>query len=163
MNEIFMTITEEHPYFKRCLAYQEDKKMFFAEGKKYAASLGIPENDFGLGTNTFAVKNTPEYQQKYKGLVKLDGDFLTFKRNTKIGRGWKLSRPLRPMPAIDLETGFHGGKFKEQLFMFQGKLYIYIAHYSDVLLPEGFTQIKGSEYYSVLEKINEKKLSAIDF
>ncbi|WP_432748385.1 hypothetical protein [Pectinatus frisingensis] len=161
MNEMFMMTTKDHPYFKICLKYCEEKKVFFAEGKKYAASLNIPENDFGLGSSTFAVKNTPAYQEKYKGLIKLDGDFLTFKHNTKIGRGWKLKRPFRPMPAIDLLTGFGGGKFREQLFIFQDKLYIHFCHESAIILPEGFIEIKASEYYSLIEKIQQEKLPCI--
>lgn len=163
MNEMFMMTTKDHSYFKSCLKYVDENKNFFADGKKYAASLNIPENDFGLGTSTFAVKNTPEYQKKYKGLVKIDGDFLTFKRNTKIGRGWKLKKPFRPMPVLDLLTNFQGGKFREQLFIFQDKLYIHFSHESDVILPEGFTQIKASEYYSLVEKIQQEKLHCISF
>jgi len=155
-----MVAEESHPFYQRCMNWNMANEAIFEAGSIYAGTLGIKKEDFALGGSDFYVKNTPEYKDKFKGKYSVSGDFLRFKKNNKFGKGWSLEVPIKPCIAFD-HTAIHG-RFSVKQFITQGKLYASVKANGAFKKPEGFTEIKASEFYSVIEKVNAEKLDYIN-
>lgn len=77
----------------------------------------------------------------------------------KIIKGWKLERPFKPNIAFEIDS-IHRHYATKQ-FITQGKLYVSVKTECTFKKPDGFTEIKASEFYSMIEKVNEKNLEFI--
>ena len=160
MNEIFLTVPSTHPFYQRCLNWHKADREVFEKAKEYMASLGVSKDDFVIGYNDIGIKDTPRFRELFKGKYKISGQYLLFKRNTKIGREWTEKRPMKPSVCIDLSAVTLCGRFGEVKFIYEDALYARV-HGAQFHIPEGFSEIPGSKFYGIVEKINKEKLEYI--
>lgn len=158
--EIFIKAPSTHKFYKRCMKYHREDKNVFKKAQEYLAPYGIPKKEVALGWHNVGIIDKPKYRKRFKGLYKIDEGYLIFKRNTKIGKGWKLERPIHPLICFELDAGNFAGHFRETKFIFNDTLYARVMN-SSPKVPEGFTEIPSSEFYLLVERINKEKLDHI--
>jgi hypothetical protein len=90
----------------------------------------------------------------------IDDDLQKFKTNSKIGKAWvetlksnKLSVLRKPMLIMYMSAG--GGRFRSRLFNVDEQLYCSLYPADDAKLPQGFTEMKASEFFKIIEDMKE--------
>lgn len=159
--EIFIKASSSHPFYKRCMNYHKENKAVLKKAQEYLAPYGIPKKDVAVEWHNVGVIDKPKYRKRFKGLYKIDEGYLMFKRNTKIGKSWKLERPIHPLICFELDAGAFAGHFRETKFIFNNTLYARVMN-SNPKVPNRFTEIPGSEFYLLVERINKGKLDYIN-
>ena len=162
MMEYVYIAGKDTDWYKKCRAYLdsciEDRKVV----ANFCQEWNIDVNDYLFGKQQFYVKKKPETKcfsiyAKKNDFVWNDMLFLAIKNNSKLGKAFlKLKLHNADMPPIwwDLFIGF---AFEYTQFIFDEKVYLKLDSKNKFPLPEGFTEIKMSEYYTLLEKIDDPK------
>lgn len=160
-NEKFMKAPSTHPFYEKCLKWHDEREKIFEQAVKYLKSYGVDSpNEIALVGNKIYVKDTPHFREVFKDKYSMEQGWLAIKRNNKIGKGWDAQLPWKPNIGWDLNI-FEVLNFRECKFIVNNTLYAREASYGKIAIPDGFTEIQGSEFYTVAEKINKEKLDYI--
>jgi hypothetical protein len=90
----------------------------------------------------------------------IEDDLQKFKTNSKVGKAWVETLKLnnlnvlrKPMLIMYMSVG--GGRFRSRLFNVDEQLYCSLDPADDAKLPQGFTEMKASEFFKIIEDMKE--------
>lgn len=149
----------DHPYVVECLRYKELQRKTLETATAYAKSNGIGEKEFSVCGNTFAILATPENLEKFKGQLKktIDGKYCAFKKNGRLGKAWKDPYPNNWYMDIGWQMLQDSGKWSILQFTCESMLFVQVELSKEAKIPEGFVQIKGSEFMLAKEAVEQKE------
>ena len=163
--ERFFIVKENSPFFRQFVAYEEfvDKscKVFsaFAEQMGMDKSTKFYPDPDQLGIIPMG-KDKETFEPHFTKAVK-DGGLRLFRKNSIINSQWQaaakkagLQFVRRPSPCWDLDLHFRGSF---RMFEHNGKLYLSLETPAELgaKVHDDLTEIKGSEFWRIIEEIEE--------
>lgn len=154
-------------WYEKCRKYIDSRNADIEKVDKFAADHGISKADFAFNVlGTFFVKDTPSNEKFRKSSCKkTDGCYLVIKGNSKLGKEFSnLNRTLENMRKPDIFLGLiYARRMRCVAFFYKKVLYISASSDTDELkCPDGFKQMKLSEYYKMVEDINSGKYGGVE-
>ncbi|MGX8711657.1 MAG: hypothetical protein ACQGTM_15600 [bacterium] len=162
MIEKFFIVTEASPLFKEYFDWLENEKATREFACNFAKRHDLPTL-ISYDNTTFSIildKNRPNpFKSQLKKLCTWTekGELYDFKMNSPIGKAWieelkaaKLKVLRRPLAMIYFSTPC--GRWGWELFEYGDRLYLKTTSECEPNVPHGMTEIKGSEYYKVVEE-----------
>lgn len=166
--EKYFIVSSESKLGTDYLKYQENVKIVREICEYFLIKHGIKSREIALEINTFGIvptKNDIEkfsYQCKKKKEYAGCNDILFFKANSVIAKDWatllrKQNIKSLNEPNIQFYTDTICWRGFSRLLIWESVVYGYFnSDNEDVKIPEGCTEIKGSEYYNILEQMKCK-------
>ena len=166
--EKYFVVKESNPIYKEYFDWWNNLDVVTESFKKFKKLTGIESEEFCISTDLI-IKPTEN------DLVKFEKEFLKneisdglkqFKKNSSIQKAWTnfingghIKLIKKPSTIFDFTKVFFL-RGSSNLFHWKDKLYTKISSenfYEDFEVPEGYEQIKASEYYKIEEEIKEKQ------
>ncbi len=132
--------------------------------RQFCEEHGIESTQFSLGCLQLGIVPTKQDKEKFGKQLAVcrDGQYgiRFFKKNSTIGKAWaaiakeKIHHSNKPMPGFYNKTNC---ALSTRLFDYNNKLYCSITGETVDMPDDIFTEIKGSEFYRVLEKTEEEE------
>ena len=149
------------------MAYIEGTKKNNEIIKKFFEENGIEAKSYSLKSNSLAIIPTEsdlnKFKQKFKKVpsATTDGNTLyEFKKNSVIGKAYiELKLKVLHKPMVGFYLGELFLRMRSRLFMYENVLYASVEAEglrSDMDMPDGWEEIKRSEFYKVVEKLEEQ-------
>lgn len=148
-------------WYKKCRGYLDAKREQKETIKEFCDAHGIDDKDWKADSMSIFVREDEKYSE-YKSQSKSsiyydkDGSYYQIRKNSKLGKDFlKLGlKPLyRPLVGFELLAGI---RLKYGQFIHSEHIYIRIETDNEVPCPEGFEEMKMSDYFALVEKIQEK-------
>ena len=160
MDKYFVT-EKENKFYQRCANYIKEYEEVYEKAYQYLKKFAkeITKNEIGIVGENLYITDTKENKERFGKQLKNTpyAKFLGFRKNSEIAKGWHGEKPMKPMFIFDV-LPIAPGRFSERLFIFENKLYVCCRCECDYETPQGFAEIKASEWYALCEKIQEEKL-----
>ena len=159
--EKYFTVTEESSLHKDWFAYKENREKVNELYKQFAEQVGIDSREYHLTDKVLYIVPTEKDTVNFSPFLcnPINDGLCKFKASSKIAKGWvkalkdaELKVIRRPMVILYLKS-MGGGRFRNRLFDHNGVLYCSIDPAGEGA-PEGFNEIKASEFYKIIEEIN---------
>ena len=164
--EKFYIVNPESDLHKEYFECQEAEKHAHEKAKEFLLANDVEaakDNRFCAWSSTLYIVPTKRDQERFGnilGKIEHEEGLRAFKGNSKIGKQWnelvvehQIKWPVRPYPPF-----YFGGldsTGSTQMFAHCGKLYLRVIYGNIGATPEGMVEIKGSEYFAMLEAANE--------
>lgn len=156
--ERFFIVNKDSQLHKDYFNYLED-------GKRVGAAFGELREQFGIETNEFypykdrmVIVPTENDCEKFEKLMKKTS-LGEFKKASEPTKAWiEKVKDIEHMNSPRLLSYFPllGRRWTEKLFAYDGKVYCSIDANADFETPDFVTEIKGSEFYKVIEECEER-------
>ena len=158
--EKYFEIKKGSSLYESYFLWVEDYKKVGKAFKTIKEDFGIETNEFYARKDTFHIVPTDNDWQNFKDQM-TKSDYGVFKKNTPITKAWlALVQDIQYMdkPRLFYYMHFYG-RWSEQMFHDGDKLYgcMKTKNDSEFKLPDFCIPMKASEYYQVLEKLEEKE------
>lgn len=167
MKEKCFIVKKENHIYKEYFDWWNNYKNLGSKWKEFKELVGIETTTFVLDTNLFIVPTKNDinnfgkmfcekiYQEglrKFKTDSKIQKDWEEFVKNNNI-------RTTKPNFIFDFIGDSINGNIQSKLFHYNDIVYASIKgeFYSNSKIPEGYEEIKKSEFYKIIEKIMEEK------
>ncbi|WHH58453.1 hypothetical protein [Petroclostridium sp. X23] len=161
--EKFYIVTEESELHQEYFEHQKNVKVINDHVIDFMKDQGIETTKYYPANDTLYIIPTQKDAAKFaKVLAKQVNDGLrSFKKNSAICKEWVKSlkgKGLKVLSKPHIFMYFRGyERFSWRLFDVDNTLYCSYSCNSDSIdTPKGFTVIKASEFYKVIEDYNEK-------
>lgn len=150
-------------WYKKCRDYLDDNKVQFEKVEAICEKYGIDKHDVALSHDTLYLNYGKEYPQDVVKMFKSapyicsKGSFYVVKRNSKLGKeiiNAGVDKKSSPMVGFDLFRGITGVRYGQ--FIHNEHVYIRIVADRDVECPEGFEVMSMSDFWALIEKIQDK-------
>lgn len=162
--EKYYIVTDESPLYKEYFDYKAQQKKFNEKWKRFTEQVGITAKEYCQSAKRLLIVPSEEDFQKFAGQLKVDDlgrGLREFKKNSSTYKAWKkfcedenLMTPHAPW-LFDYFNVY--GEVRHRLFDIDGILYCYFEskefNFND---PEGFIEIKASEFYKAIEDYNSR-------
>lgn len=155
--ERFYIVTPESELYDEYEKYWSDANTMNEIVKEFMPEHHIETTSYYADGDSLWIVPTKSDDEKFKTQLIKNSDsngLRKFKANSKIGKAWvaRLNgfRPKRKPFVQFYFTARSGGGYR--VFKHNGMLYCSYSCDSDFLNPEGFTEIKGSEFYKIMEE-----------
>lgn len=156
--EKFFIVKQNSQLYKDYFSYLGDRKKIGAAFNELREEFGIETHDFYPYKESLVIVPTKNDSEKFKNLIKKTS-FGEFKKNSEPHKAWvdkvkdiehiNSPRLLYYFPLL-------GKRWSERLFEHDGKVYCSIETNVDFEMPDFVTEIKGSEFYKVIEECEER-------
>lgn len=158
--EKFFKVTEASQLHNDWITYKANRKEIREIANAFKASQGIEATGHYVSSDAIYIVPTENDRTKFgKVLCKPGNENLQlFRKNSKIGKAWvalmreRGLKVLHKPPLPFYFPRFSGGRYRSRLFDIDGELYCSLDPAGDVV-PEGFTEMKASEFYKLVEGI----------
>lgn len=159
--EKFFIVTEKSQLHKDYFEYEQNSKEINKRVIQFFKLSGIEADKYYCTSNYLSIIPTAKDKEKFKGqfYVKNNGNLETFKERSSIGKAWvnymagyKILQ--RPLPQFYINS-YGGGQYR--LFDINNVLYCSYVSKRDFKTPQGFEEIKGSEFFKAIEDWEENK------
>jgi hypothetical protein len=162
--EKYFIVSPKADLYKDYFKYIENRKAVHEHVKRFFDKHEIKAQYYDCLGNWLYIKPTEEDLKVFGSMLcqaELNG-LRCFKENSKIGRAWAKSLQetnlkVLSKPQILLYLDHYIPRCRYRLFRVGTVLYGSIETDSEFTLPEGFEEIKASEFYQKLEEIEAKK------
>lgn len=157
--EKYFIVTEKSDLHKDYLDYRENSRLINEHYKEFAKENDIEAEEYCPSNKYLHIIPTEKDLERFdKVLLKPTGQGLrSFKLNSKIAKNWAksltekglkvLSKPYIP---FYFRNGF--GRSRTRIFNIGEAVYCsYEADRNNIECPEGFIEIKASEFYKIIE------------
>lgn len=145
--------------------YKQEYEKYRRDFEKFNNIFDIMQKEFGIETtryyptlDMFGIDPTPADLEKFKSDMKKEKEF--FKKNSKQSKRWvELIKehnitcnhvPEMTWDYIDIGCG----RVRSSVVEIKSVIYGTLEYDKDFVLPEGFNEIKASEYHRILEENN---------
>ncbi|HEY8805698.1 MAG TPA: hypothetical protein VIM42_11455 [Clostridium sp.] len=124
----------------------------------------IDTHSYYCSNSAFYIVPTEKDLEKFgKILCKpVDNGLMAFKKTSKINKAWvdlleekQIAPTHKPFIQFYFDRGY--GKTRNRLFNIGDTVYCSFEGEHDFSNPEGFEEIKGSEFFKIVEEENEKR------
>lgn len=159
-------VTEKAELYKDYYDYKNNFEEIRKLVDKFFNENGIETTLYGFYSDNLCIVPKGNDLEKFGNVLgKEVGDgLMPFKGNSKIHKSWvktleENNIEIKRKPYVPMYFLKHGsGKMWSNLFDIDDIVYCYYKVNSDFEAPEGFIEIKASEYWTVIEDYNEKIL-----
>ncbi|WP_438435432.1 hypothetical protein [Gorillibacterium sp. sgz500922] len=157
--EKFFIVTEAAEIHKDYFAWKENNARVRDFVRSFFEEFGIKSQQYVALTDSISIKaEEPDLTTHAKVLVQSPHyhDFRKFRANSKIGKEWlrrlkESSLPIHSKPRPSMYAKLWQGRFRERIFDHNGKLYCQLIADFSITSPEGWEEIKGSEFMAAVE------------
>lgn len=156
--EKFCTVDSSSKFYEQVISFLEEKEQFNKKLRIFISENDLKENEVATTHSSIFVKDTVENREKFGSQLKKKIEykgFLEFKKNSEIGKGWKIEKPSKPLFIFDYLDVM--GRFSETKFIFEDKCYLRLKMEKNFDLPDFVEELKPSEFFKLYETINENK------
>ena len=164
MPECYFEITKESPHYSEWFDYREAFKKMKIDVRAFAKKHKINIDEYNifcgkLWVDPVANKEFSEQFCKERGR----NGFAPFKKTSYIGREFtKSGIKIASKPFVPFFFNISYGQSTFREFDFEGKVYCqynyeYDPECPEVNTPKGFIPMKASEFYAIIERIEEKE------
>lgn len=156
--EKFFIVKQDSQLYKDYFSYLEDRKKVGAAFNELREEFGIETNEFYPYKDRMVIVPTENDCEKFEKLMKKTS-FGEFKKTSEPHKAWvEKVKDIEHMSGPRLLYYFPllGNKWTERLFEHDGKVYCTINANADFETPDFVTEIKGSEFYKVIEEYEER-------
>ncbi len=159
MYDHYYEITRENSIFDEYFQYLKDEEEMRTAIKEFKEKHGIKAESYIYAAGKLWVKPDENKEFATQFCKESDRGYKPFKKTSPIGRAFtaasikKAVKPFVPWCFKD-----HIGKMCIRLFDYEGKLYCqYSTEFEITDTPAGFTPIKASDFYKVIEIMESKR------
>ena len=167
MSEKFFIVTEKSPLFKEYFDWKTNEKAARKFACSFAKRYGLPTR-ISYDSTTFSIIVDRNKPNPFKNQLKKvpcwteEGELYEFKKNSAIGKAWvdelkAANLKIESRPLVLMYFSNPVGRWGWNLFEYCGKLYLKTTSESEPNVPEGMTEIKGSEFYKAEEDYDAEK------
>lgn len=156
--EKFFIVKQDSQLYKDYFSYLEDRKKVGAAFNELREEFGIETHEFYPYKDCLTIVPTKNDAEKFKNLIKKES-FGIFKKTSEPSKAWmEKVKGIEHMNSPRLLYYFPllGKRWSERLFEYDGKVYCSISANVDFETPDFVTEIKGSEFYKVIEECEER-------
>ena len=160
----YFIITEKTRLNKEYYAYKENNERVHLIARLFMETHGIKAKEYARSTERFFINPEQEDMERFEKMFKKEKSMglYEFKKTSEIGKDWiqtlkeaKLTVYHKPMIAFEFSK-FAGGRYTNRLFDIDGVVYLSFDCGYEVDTPEGFQEIKASEFHKVIEDYETK-------
>ena len=159
MSEVFMTINSDSKLYNDYFVWWNGREKMLAAANSVMDQFGIESKQFFTKKDRHIIVPTESDKKKFDGMLMKDGQ--SFKKRSAPNKAWveamKDMVMRKPQLFGYMPTSLLGCRWKEQLFHVDETLYCRIDSNGNAAVPDFATEIKGSEYYAVLESEKQKE------
>lgn len=165
--EKFYIVSPECFLYKEYLDYETSTNAAHKLYRQFSKDIGIKSNLYYADNSSLAIVPTQEDKAKFSAQLKkyADGEteLVFFKKNAKVLKAWiellqKNGLKITKKPFVSFELGILG-KCATRIFQYNGVVYMSIETERDFNDPKGCKQIRGSEFYKIIEDCEESESS----
>lgn len=156
--ERYFIVTEESRLHADWFAYKENRRDVERNFAKVREELGIESDAFYVTNEHFYIVPTEQDKKKYASVLcaPINDGLQKFKCNSKSGKAWVTAlkdADLKVLykPRLIFYIKNEGGKYRSRLFDIDGVVYCSIDPCQKEA-PKGFKEIKGSEFFKIIEE-----------
>jgi len=164
VSEKFFIITDESPYHKEYMDYKQNIKDVNEFLKKFMVEHEIQTTEYAPNDTTLWIVPKGDDKEKLKSQLKANsyGELFAFKKNSVIGKAWISERKavglnVLQKPFVPFFFNNCCGHSRSNIFAIGETVYLQFEAEGEIDTPKGFTEIKGSEFYNVVEDYNAKQ------
>lgn len=163
--ERFFKVKEENPIYGEYFKWWNNVEPTKAKWKEFKKMVGIEASEFAPYPNLYIVPTENDLINfgRYLNKEVYNNGLRKFKKTSTIQKDWdkfvKNNIKLIPKPNIAFDFCFPG-KTTTRLFHYENTVYcsVIVENNDDYDVPQGYEEIKGSEFYKIVELIeNEYK------
>jgi len=162
--ERYFEVTGKSDLYNEYLAYKNSQKVLHYISTQFMSVYGIETDGYANQGNTFYIEPTENDLEKFgKSLCKpLSNDLRAFKANSKIGKAWvqtleEKQVKIKSKPFVGFSFKNCMGKNRSRIFAIDNSVYCSFSNEYDFNdTPDGFIEIKASEFYKIIEDHNNK-------
>ena len=155
MSEYYMTVMPDSQLHKDYFQWEKDSTAAYEIFERMRKKFGIESKQCYARKDTLAIVPTKGDLVKFQKMMLKDKK--TFRKNCEISKTWASEvKDLllhKPSPIFYCKSG--AGRTSTRLFNIENVLYCMMCTEEDVEFPAFGCEIKGSEFYSKLESMNE--------
>lgn len=164
--EKFFTVTEGTRLHDEYFTYKTNHKLVNQCAKDFMEKHNMETEKFARSSETFCIIPTENDCKNFGSMFSKDkvNGLSVFKKNSEIGKDWIKTLKLqnlcvlhKPMIAFEFSK-FAGGKFTTRLFDIDGILYLSFDCGYEVETPEGFNELKASEFFKIIEDYDARQI-----
>jgi hypothetical protein len=163
--EKFFIVTEQSELHKNYFDYKENRNVLCDLYNEFATKYGIEANQYYPMSVGLAIIPTKGDIEKFDKILKkeMGSGLREFKKNSEITKDWMQIIKTRNIkilhrPFVEFYFKHNYGKSSSRLFDIDGVVYCSFENsYSELDTPEGFTEIKASEFYKVIKDYEKKE------
>lgn len=159
--EKFFIVTDKSRLKKDYEDYLENSKKVNELAKEFMDAHGFETHHYGVRGDIFFIVPTREDKVNFSNQLYKDSQgngLVGFKKNSKMGKAWidlledkKITVQDKPSLPLYFSTFF--GRSSSRLFKVKDIVYCSIdANTQKIDNPEGFEEIKASEFYKIIEE-----------
>lgn len=159
--EKYFTVAPESKLYNNYFAYKANREEINELFKRFKIEQDIESRAYYVTDKEIYIVPTAKDSELFATILcqPVDDGLQKFKTNSKVGKAWvtllqneSVSVIRKPMLIMYLNTV--GGKFKSRLFDVGDKLYGSLDA-AELNLPEGFIEMKASEFFTIIESARE--------
>lgn len=163
--ERYFIVTDENKLKKDYIEYKKNTTDINEIVKKFMKSQEIETKGYHPRNKYLFITPTTKDEEVFKTqLCKsvLDDGLRRFKKNSKVNKAWVETLKLNDIKVIDRPfVPFYFekilGSIRSRLFETDGHVYCSLEHTEDIKTPKGMTEMKASEFFKVIEEIEETR------
>lgn len=160
MGEKFFIITDDSPHKKEYLEYLGNRDNVRKIVKDFFEKYNINSKKYFTDSYSLCVEGTKENNDKFSFQMckrPCKNGLYKFKVTSSIGKAWanlKVNVINYPHVLFWFDNLY---KARYNLFKLDENVYFYLDTENNIEIPKGFLEIKGSEYYKIIEDWEEKE------
>lgn len=165
MSERFFKVKKDNKIYNEYFEWWNNIEPTKEKWKEFKNMVGIESTCFVPSKELYIVPTENDLIKFGRFLCKeefKDG-LRKFKKTSTIQKDWEkfvnANIKLISKPNIIMDFLFCGGRITTRLFHYEKNVYCSVNHYEyedNYKVPEGYEEIKASEFYKIIEKIEEE-------
>lgn len=159
--ENYYQVTEQSPLYKEYMDYSENDKIIRQIAHEFLTNNKIDAKQYVATENTFYIIPDGNDLNNFGKILnkEIESGLRAFKAKSKIGKAWVevlKENNVKPLHKPWLMSYFNVyGKTSSRLFAIENKVYCSFKSEYNFDNPEGFIELKASEFFRIIEEENE--------
>lgn len=156
--EKYFIVSESANFYKEYFKHKEFEKYIHPITLDFMKKHNIEANEHFHNEKIFCIKPTEKDLEKFNTILgkSLQNGTRPFKKNSKIGKDWLATLKTNNVkyvykPFVGFSFKNVMGKMRSRLFNIDSVVYCSFASDYEIDIPDGFREIKASEFFKVVE------------
>jgi len=161
--ENYYEVTKESPLYQEYMDYLVSDRTMREISHEFLTNNNIDTKEYASTKDTFYIVPTEKDIENFDKILckELENGLRAFKVKSKIGKAWKeilKDKGVQPLhkPMLILYFNVYGST-ASRLFSIDDKVYCSFKSEYNFTNPEGFIELKASEFYKIVEDENERR------
>ena len=161
--ENYYEVTKGSPLHKEYMDYLANDKIIREISHEFLINNNIDTKEYASTKDTFYIVPTEKDIENFDKILckELENGLRAFKAKSKIGKVWKETlkdKGVQPLhkPMLMLYFNVYGNT-QSRLFAIDDKVYCSFKSEYNFSNPDGFIELKASEFFKIVEDENERR------